>query len=835
MTPETAHNEEVAQLLLDIFGGNSYHSRAKEINGDVTYHPIEIPLDLGNLQAHLEGQMTLGSFQLIQGANVVRWLGWDVDSSDLKEARKMAQKILAHLTNVPHVIEFSGRKGYHILIFLQEPMSASTAKKIVDWVREAEGLSAMGESHVECYPKQDRLDRGRPKGNLIKIPLGEHPRTHNVSRFVDPLNGWENGPDCDPRELLNYRASDEDVLSIIEEGPEAMDQIIDLLADYWIDGKRHDMALYLCGFLANSGWTLAQVTEMMVALVQKTGDDDEYNRLETVKTTFERFADGKSIRGRQGLADYIPASALQKLTELASMIQAPNTVAQVDDIRYMKGKPKIEAIRLASATIWGILNDEGDRVIQTNENVAYWYNHDNHLITQEGTELWDSMLNGQFGLNPVDNFSRMASTELRLRIVREAPFVPIRNRTFWSAGEQKLYVNMGGPEVYIVSGRDKIETTYNGECGQIFITNDSGRYLVPDFDERNAVDAWDHLIADLSFTQSEDAPASPEEQAELLKAWLLAFFFQELMPTRPILALIGEPGSGKTTAMRRILRIVEDPFTDVLGIPTDKQDAFRASIESHRLLVLDNLEKSGAWWMVDMLNKLSTGSHIEVRKLYKTNEKHVIVPQCFVACTAVNVPFSDETLFSRLLVLEMEKLFTPLPEHILQKRIAEFGPVIWGDLLRKLGEVVEVLRADEKIKAPTSSRLADFTIFCERIKDSGVVNGEYLTSGLLSMVDSQLKQLKESSPAIQLLEDWIMLNPDLATEWHSIQQLYEVLREMAQARKVNFRWRSSHALWRHLGTLEPRLRKDFQAELRREMNPASRKEDVMIRFDVSLI
>jgi hypothetical protein len=154
---------------------------------------------------------------------------------------------------------------------------------------------------------------------------------------------------------------------------------------------------------------------------------------------------------------------------------------------------------------------------------------------------------------------------------------------------------MGGPEVYVVSGRDKIETMYNGECGQIFSTNESGRFLVPDLDNTEGVDAWDHLIDDLSFTTSEEAPATPEEQKELLKAWVLAFFFQELLPTRPILTLIGEPGSGKTTAMRRILRIVEDPFTDVLGVPTDKQDAFRTSIESHRLLVLDNLEKSGAW------------------------------------------------------------------------------------------------------------------------------------------------------------------------------------------------------------------------------------------------
>src|SRR3990167_10791159 len=159
MSRDPAYVDEVAKLLLDIFSGNPYHSRSKEVRGDITYHPIEVPLSIENMRAHVEGQMTLGAYQLIQGANVVRWFGWDVDSQDLKNARTMAQKILSHLTNVPHAVEFSGRKGYHILIFLQDPTSASTAKKIVDWVRDVESLSATGDSHVECYPKQEKLDR----------------------------------------------------------------------------------------------------------------------------------------------------------------------------------------------------------------------------------------------------------------------------------------------------------------------------------------------------------------------------------------------------------------------------------------------------------------------------------------------------------------------------------------------------------------------------------------------------------------------------------------------------------------------------------------------------
>jgi energy-coupling factor transporter ATP-binding protein EcfA2 len=426
----------------------------------------------------------------------------------------------------------------------------------------------------------------------------------------------------------------------------------------------------------------------------------------------------------------------------------------------------------------------------------------------------------------------MVDAEVRLRIVRDAPFVNVHTRTYWDVVTKQLFVNLGGPEVYIIGGKDKIETSHNGECGYMFVTREDGRYIVPDFTEH--IDCWKYLVNDISFTQSSDAPAKPEEQRELLKAWILSFFFQEIMPTKPILSLIGQAGSGKTTAIRRILRILEHPSADVLGIPTDKQDAFRSSIEKHRLLVIDNLEKSGAWWMVDMLNKLSTGNHIEVRKLYKTNETHTIIPRCYVAITAVNIPFNDETLFSRLLVLNTERLAEPLPENLLQRQIKEHGPAIWADLLRKLGEIVDIIAEDAKIKAPTKSRLVDFTVFCERIKHSSCINGESLYKGLLSMVDSQLRQLQESSQAIFLLSEWISLRPTEAAEWRTFVQLFDILQNMATARRINFPWKSAQSLYRHFNTLEDKLKQEYQAEIAVDEN-LNQKEGIKIRFNTMLI
>ena len=423
------------------------------------------------------------------------------------------------------------------------------------------------------------------------------------------------------------------------------------------------------------------------------------------------------------------------------------------------------------------------------------------------------MLNKRFGFNPNDAFSKLLHAELRLRIVRDAPIVPIHNRTFWSEAECRLYVNLGGPEVYLLNGNGDIVVGYNGECGLMFITNDTKKFAKPDFDAPPK-DAFVMLVDDLSFNTSLDAPAKPDEQRELLKAWVLAFFFQELMPTKPILAMLGQPGAGKTTAIRRILRILEDPEADVLGVQTDKQDAFRASIESHRLLVMDNLEKSGAGWMVDTLNKLATGGNIELRELYKTNAKHLIVPRCFVAITAVNLPFNDETLFSRLLVLEMQKVSDPAPEFYLQRRIRENEGAIWADLLKKLDRVVTSIKKNRSVRPPTKSRLVDFTVFCERIKDSGVVRNEVLSMGLLSMVDSQMKQLKESSQAIQLLETWIQRRPQEAEKWHTYRQIYDIFAQECSMRKIDLKWKSPQGLERHLSTLKDRLRGDFAAEFK---------------------
>ena len=795
-----------AQLLLKFFGTNPYYAMAREIAGQVTYNPIKHPLTEDIINSHLNNEIALGSYQLNKD-NTVNWLGWDIDSDNSKKAKEYAEKIISKLQDIPHGVEFSGGKGYHVLIFLTKPMPADKAKHIVEFIRDSQGLPKSGKTHIECFPKQSSLTKNSPMGSLLKIPLGRHPKTHKKSKFVDPLNGWEVGPEISPEQVLTNLVDSKKVLKLLQEDKDYKKQIIELIVPFWTTGERHNIALYLSGYLAHLGWGLQAVEDIIKDIAIASGDVDIHNRVLAVTDTFKAVASGKTVKGFSGLNEVLPGAVLKNISALATKIITPTMVRQIDSIRLQKG-PIFQKTRATANIIWMDLREKGE-LVKTNLDMCYWYSSDTHLLIQLNSLRWKALLFKNYGINPSEAFGRQVTDAITLRAIGEAEIVSIRNRTFWDG--ETLFVNLGGSIVYKLEG-EAIITTYNGDCGHLFKTDQNlSEQILPDFN--NPVDIWKNLIEDISFKSSKDAPSSPEEQGELLKAWILAFFFQELMPTKPLLLALGVPGSGKTTAIRRILKVIESPDAEVLEIAADKPDSLRASIASHKLLALDNLEKSKARWLVDTLNRLATGANIELRQLYKTNEIYVLKPDCFVAMTAVNMPFSEETLFSRILPLEMEQLTKPLPEYFLQKQLLKNIQGIWADLLNDLNLIVKSLRSNKTHVPPISNRLADFTVFCKRIESSKVINGEILMRGIRSLVDRQRLILLDSSPFVFVLEQWLNSPDERNKQTQTFQDLFAILEPLARTRKLEWRWDNAASLERHIMAMLDPLKHLYGAQL----------------------
>jgi hypothetical protein len=815
----------IPKLLLHFFGTNPYYAMAKKVAGEITYQPIQQSLSEELIQQHLDGTIILGSYHLNKD-NTVNWLGWDVDSGNRDTARSYAAKVIEKIKDIPHAVEFSGSKGYHILIFLSRPMPADKAKQIVEFVRDSQGLPKAGTSHIECYPKQASLGKNLPMGNLLKIPLGIHPRSHDRSKFVNPENGWEAGEDVHPETLLTNLVDPDTLAGLLKDTGEPHKMIVEKMIPFWSTGERHNIALYLAAYMAHLGWGMQETCELVKDIAIASGDSDVHNRITAAEDTFRSIKSGKSVKGFSGLNEMLPGAVVREIANLAAKVITPKLVNQIDGIRLQK-MLSFEKIRQAASMIWTDLQERG-KLYKTQYDETYWYSSDTHLLIGLLSVRWSAMLHKEYGINPAESFGIQVTEAIRLKAINEAETVTIQNRTYWTGEE--LLVNLGSARVYRLTGTE-IEDCWNGECGYLFKTDAfPGEYITePDFG--GSIDVWEKLTNDLSFSTSTNAPATPQEQRELLKAWILAFFFQELMPTKPLLLALGVPGSGKTTAMRRILKVLESPDADVLEIAGDKPDSLRASIASHKLLVIDNLEKSGVRWLVDTLNRLATGANIELRQLYKTNEMYLLKPNCFVAMTAVSMPFSEETLFSRILPLELQQLKSPMPEYLLQKMLKDNMNGLWGDILLKLNQVVATLKRDRSNVPPIASRLADFTVFCKRIEKSGVVNGAVLIHGLQSLVERQKSIMRESSPFCTVLDQWLNTQDEEVHKVHTFSELFSILEPLARMRKLTWRWSNAGALTRHVLAMEEALRREYHAEIDTMLDANSQREIATIKFN----
>lgn len=785
------------------FTATTHFATATNHHNAVSYAPVKGIPNEAELQEHLAGSLCLGAYTLHSDSKV-NWLCWDVDSTDRQRARNIALEFHERLGELAHSIEFSGNKGYHIWVFLNEPVDAKKARQVGIGLRDAVGAPGSGDPHVEFFPKQDRLTEIEPLGNLVKVPLGAHPKSKQFSKFVDPCADWEDGAALDPLAALTSTVDFADLEKLVAD-IDPTDQILGLLRPYWIEGERHNLGLCAAGYLAKLGWS----SEDVLLLLETLHGEQDKKLTELVNDTYQKIASGGRVIGFKGLAEKLPVNVLKRLAQLAGSNIAAPILQMLDRVRLEKGTAFLK-VRSCVNMITDYLSESG-RFVRTAEGAVYWLNLETHTLYLFGSAEWDRLIYHWFGINLADSFSRQIYEGLSKRMFDLADLVTVHRGSYWDG--EHLYIHFGGAEIIKLSGNPADRTiVYNGENGAIFITDDLGignDVSVYQILESAALDPWAYLVDDLNFAPNDLTAASNEQQKELLRAWILATFFRAILPTRPILTLLGPPGSGKTTAARRILRFMEGFNQDVLALNDDKPDSIRTSVSSHSLLALDNLEKIKASWLLDVLNRLATGAQIELRKLFRTNEKEIIRPDAFVICTAVEMPFQEESLFSRLLPMNLINLAIPQPEYWLQSQLKDNLAPIWAGMLDKLDQCIVSLQANKLVTSPTSTRLADFASFCMRL-DSNVLNKQLLTAGLNNLVDQQRAALKESSALIQVLELWVK-DPS-ANEWHTAGELNTILAQFAGKNKIAWRWRNGAGLGMHISALETHLKQLFGME-----------------------
>ena len=156
--------------------------------------------------AHLRGEKTIGLYGSPE--STTKWLCIDVDDLEETAVREVQNHIKRF--QIPHLTEFSGKKGYHVWVFFDKPYPNKIAR----------ALSQAFAFNHEVFPKQDGLWPGK-LGSLVKAPLGVHQVTGNWCVFLDK----DLKPEKDQYGVLEMTPSINPTVLLQNELPELWKQI----------------------------------------------------------------------------------------------------------------------------------------------------------------------------------------------------------------------------------------------------------------------------------------------------------------------------------------------------------------------------------------------------------------------------------------------------------------------------------------------------------------------------------------------------------------------------------------------------------------------------------
>jgi hypothetical protein len=316
------------------------------------------------------------------------------------------------------------------------------------------------------------------------------------------------------------------------------------------------------------------------------------------------------------------------------------------------------------------------------------------------------------------------------------------------------------------------------------------------------------LIESVNFL---DSTLSVQEQRLFLKLWLVAVFFGNVQPTKIILLLLGDHCAGKTSALRRIQKLIFGPKVNLLSIEKDKQDGFIATITTDPIALFDNLDEQIPWLPFN-LSRLATGVTFSGRQLYTTNEKVEFPGVSWLGITARTVRFMENQpdLPDRTLVLKLGRLLDRQPEEVLLSAVAQRRNALWSELLNELNAIVRYLREHPE-PVRVTFRMADFAAFALKV---GTLWGcrEVVVEAFAKLESTQADLALEKDPIHQVLEVWLA---DEANRGRSVDAgtLHKEWGAVARGHRIQWPFANGRSLGQTLSQLRFALAERFEVEV----------------------
>jgi hypothetical protein len=209
----------------------------------------------------------------------------------------------------------------------------------------------------------------------------------------------------------------------------------------------------------------------------------------------------------------------------------------------------------------------------------------------------------------------------------------------------------------------------------------------------------------------------------LIVAYLLAGL-RERGPY-PVLVLVGEQGTAKTTHARLVRALVDPNTASLRALPREERDLFIAATNGH-LLAFDNVSNMPAW-LSDALCRIATGGGFAVRQLYKDQDEVLFDATRPIILTGIQDFVTRPDLVDRSIFVTLE----PIPEECrreereLEAAFEAERPLILGALLDAVAKGLARLPETKLQRLP---RMADFAVWATACETAFWPPGTFLTA-----------------------------------------------------------------------------------------------------------
>lgn len=665
---------------------------------------------------HLLGKTRLGVTPEILGQEDKIIFGTiDIDLPDIshEEKYKIALSLQDKLLEdyrLKALIETSKSKGFHVWVHFSIPQERVFIKNILQNVINSVTDHKISNGEIEVFPKGD-------KGNAIFLPffrMFKDINTLNESYFAKKKNTFVKGKNMkvikNPLEAI-YQAirQNDSILPILKELNTYPKCIRKALFE-WKKGNRHYLSMTIAGiFKKILKYPEVEAINIVKFIAQYNHDEEINDRISTVKSTYksEEIA-GCSIM--QGKNENISIDNIL-CTKNCEFIEAigKNLKAKVRDLQATH-----KGYLLKSAVTDLLLSEIQEKgTIYFSNNCYYLFMKDEKLIiqvTEDSRRLKNYLTKN--GINAAEGLYRYVLQELIAYCFDNAKSIDIHRFAYFDKENFILYLYRTPTSMLKIDENDitEVDNGYN----EVLFTEMPDYSLFEIVTIDNKKDYFKEYYLDEIITL--DKANSNMDYKKLIEIWFYSLFFESIMPTKPLLTFIGEKGSGKTSVIRRMGKILYGKKFNVSPFSPDYKD-INAMITNNHLLAIDNLD-SPTTNINDTLARVATGQVIKMRDLYTTNKQVDFEVHCYIALTSMKPHFTRDDVADRLICIFLHRFEDFESENKQMDGTDKNRDEIMSYVLLRLQRIIKKLKENKNKFFKTKSRMGDFAEFALKIAEN---------------------------------------------------------------------------------------------------------------------